>query len=66
MLENNEFDTREGSQMTTDEQARFDAKIREMEQKYPHVNFSQLYASEQAEAAKQALHNKAYASYKAF
>ena len=52
--------------MTEQDQARFDRKVRELEQKYPNVNFSQLYASDQAEAAKQALHKKAYASYKAF
>ena len=69
LMEDHEFDSREamaGGKMTELDQAKFDRKIKELEKKYPHVNFSQLYSSESAEAAKQALHKKAYASYKAF
>lgn len=69
LMEDHEFDSREamaGGKMTELDQAKFDRKIKELQKKYPHVNFSQLYASESAEAAKQALHKKAYASYKAF
>lgn len=68
-VENHEFDSRDsqaGGKMTALDQERFDRKIKELEKKYPHVNFTQLYSSEQAEQAKQALHKKAYASYKAF
>lgn len=45
---------------------KLDRKIKELEKKFPNVNLTQLYATEQAEAAKQTLHKKAYASYKAF
>jgi hypothetical protein len=41
MLENHEFDGRgEGTKMSELDQARFDQKIKDLEQKYPHVNFS--------------------------
>lgn len=49
LIEDHEFDSRElraGGKMTEQDQARFDRKVRELEQKYPNVNFSQLYASD--------------------
>ena len=48
------------------DQARLDRKIKQLEQRFPNINFAQLYASEQSENAKLALHKKAYASYKAY
>lgn len=69
MIENHQYDTRKSKEAggrSEIDQARLDRKIRELEKKFPNVNFTQLYATEQAEAAKQALHKKSYASYKAF
>ena len=41
-------------------------KIKELEKKNPNLDLSALFDSEVAEEARQALHKKAYASYKAY
>ena len=50
---------------TEDEEKRLNQKIRELQEKYPHVDMTQLFDTERAEKARKVLHKKAYASYKA-
>lgn len=40
-------------------------KMEELEKKYPHVDLASLFVSDKTEAAQQALHKRAFASYKA-
>jgi len=41
-------------------------KIKDLQHKYPHVDFTQLYDTERAENTRKALHKQAFASYKAY
>ena len=52
-------------QRTQLEEERLRAKVAELEKKYPHVDLSQIFDSEQAEDARKALHRSAFQSYKA-
>jgi hypothetical protein len=45
---------------------RMNEKLRDLQAKYPHVDVTQLFDTENAEDARKKLHKKAYASYKAF
>ncbi len=60
--------TRNGpaSERTQLEEERLRAKIEALQVKYPHVDMSQLFATEKAEDARHALHKSAFASYKAY
>lgn len=60
--------TRQGriSDRTKDEEDRLKLKIKELQDKYPHVDMTQLYDTQKAEDARRSLHKKAFASYKAF
>ena len=69
LLEDHEFENRSkkiAGERNEWDQLKLDRKIRDLEKKFPNVNFDQLYATDKADAAKFALHKKAYASYKAF
>ena len=48
------------------EKDQLDRKVREFEAAHPHVDLTPMYDNEKTEAARRALHKKAYASYKAF
>lgn len=48
------------------EEDKFKEKIKDLEAKYPHVDFTTLFDTDRAEDARQALHKKAFASYKAY
>jgi hypothetical protein len=47
------------------EEAKFREKVKALEKKYPHVDLTQLFNSDNADAARKALHKNAFASYKA-
>lgn len=40
-------------------------KVRELEKKYPHIDVTQLFMTDKADKAQQAIHKAAFASYKA-
>jgi hypothetical protein len=69
VIENNEIHTRDTASTATRgarEEARLNDKMRDLQQKYPHVDFTQLFETDRSENARKVLHKKAYASYKAF
>ena len=45
---------------------RLDRKMKEFEKEHPHIDLTPAYENDKTEAARRALHKKAYASYKAF
>ena len=47
------------------EHERLMKKVRELEAKYPHIDVTQLFMTEKADKAQQAIHKAAFASYKA-
>jgi len=51
---------------TTFEEERLREKVKDLEEKYPHVDFTQIFMGEKADAAQKALHKSAFASYKAY
>jgi len=69
VIENNSVHTRDHGSTSTRggrDEARLNEKMRDLQQKYPHVDFTQLFETDRAEDARKVLHKKAYASYKAF
>ena len=48
------------------EKDRLDQKVKEFEAANPNIDLTSIYDNEKTEAARQTLHKKAYASYKAF
>ena len=67
IIENKPNYTRRGRiERTEEEEKRLTLKIRELQEKYPHVDMTQLFDTDRAEDARKALHKKAYASYKAY
>jgi len=40
--------------------------MRDLQARYPHVDMTQLFGTERAEDARQALHKRAFSSYKQF
>ena len=48
------------------EKERFDRKVKEFEAANPDIDLTPIYENDKTEAARKALHKKAYASYKAF
>ena len=55
-----------GEHRTQLEQDQFDRKVKEFEAAHPGIDLTPIYENEKTEAARRALHKKAYASYKAF
>ena len=48
------------------EKERLDRKVREFEASHPDIDLTPIYENDKTEKARQILHKKAYASYKAF
>lgn len=48
------------------EEKQLTQKMRDFQAKYPNIDMTQLFETEQAELARKALHKRAFASYKAY